>query len=576
MSELTNIHARAVKDLTTPTELPANPDALDQVKLVAGNFPAEYAGNEAMTVGVIKELAAQGREAELEDVIQQITEAENNSKEYVDNQLSLKAPQATTYTKAEVDTALSLKAPQATTYTKAEVDTTFAAYVGGRKAYTTLALAQAAQSSLPANTAIEVTNDPTTSNNGTYQWNGTTLTKSVYDPLTQAKNYTDDTVKNRTVLSGSANGTELAIFTDKNGRRTWIEVAADGGLTERTKEYVKDAVLVPVKDAVLVPVNSTNFSYAVTDKNGRVLSAIYKDGSVYPKQITAPTTTPDSNKQFKILAIGNSFTQDAFTYVPALLKEMGYVDFELVILSFSGSTLEQHVQFATNNTVQYDMEIYNTQTNKWSGTGEYTTTFKQAITYTNFDTIILQQQSARSHNYDTYQPHLNNLIRYIYDNIDYPTKLGWHGSPAQPDYGWVSTMTSAEFYAAQQQTFLNVLRDTPIEYVIPNGTAIQNARTTTLSTLGTGGSMTQDGLHLQEGIPCLVAAYAVTLKLLEVLKLKGSIFNSSIAPTDAWIATQNIQGQNGTSVGVNQDNLFIAQKCAIAAIKKPTEVSTIN
>ena len=448
---------------------------------------------------------------------------------------------------------------------QAKIDLQIATLPNGRKGYATLADAQAAQASLPANTVVEVTSDTTTANNGGYLWDGATLAKSTYDPLTQSKNYTDDTVKNRTVLSGSANGTELAIFTDKNGRRTWIEVAADGGLTERTKEYVKDAVLVPV--------NSTNFSYAVTDKNGRVLSAIYKDGSIYPKQITATT---DSNKQFKILAIGNSFTQDAFTYVPALLKEMGYVDFELVILSFSGSTLEQHVQFATNNTVQYDMEIYNTQTNKWSGTGEYTTTFKQAITYTNFDTIILQQQSARSYDYDTYQPHLNNLIRYIYDNIDYPTKLGWHGTPAQPDYGWVSTMTSAEFYAAQQQTFKNVLRDTPIEYVIPNGTAIQNARTTTLSTLGTGGSMTQDGLHLQEGIPCLVAAYAVTLKLLEVLKLKGSIFNSSIAPTDAWIAAQNIQGQNGTSVGVNQDNIFIAQKCAIAAIKNPTEVSTIN
>lgn len=111
------------------------------------------------------------------------------SNEYVDNQLSLKAPQSLTYTKIEVDSALSTKAPQATTYTKAEVDTTFAAYVGGRKAYTTLALAQAAQSSLPANTAIEVTNDG--ANNGTYQWNGTTLTKSAYDPLTQAKAYTD-------------------------------------------------------------------------------------------------------------------------------------------------------------------------------------------------------------------------------------------------------------------------------------------------------------------------------------------------------------------------------------------------
>lgn len=111
------------------------------------------------------------------------------SNEYVDNQLSLKAPQATTYTKIEVDNALSTKAPQSNTYTKAEVDTTFAAYVGGRKAYTTLALAQADQANLTANTAIEVTNDG--ANNGTYQWNGTTLTKSDYDPLTQAKNYTD-------------------------------------------------------------------------------------------------------------------------------------------------------------------------------------------------------------------------------------------------------------------------------------------------------------------------------------------------------------------------------------------------
>ena len=81
------------------------------------------------------------------------------------------------------------------TYTKAEVDATFTAYVGGRKAYTTLALAQADQANLPANTAIEVTNDTTSSNNGTYQWNGTTLTKSAYDPLTYSKTYTDDSLR---------------------------------------------------------------------------------------------------------------------------------------------------------------------------------------------------------------------------------------------------------------------------------------------------------------------------------------------------------------------------------------------
>jgi hypothetical protein len=94
-------------------------------------------------------------------------------------------------TKVELSAAVTPKA------NKADVDAALAAYVGGRKAYTTLALAQADQVNLPANTAIEVTNDG--ANNGTYQWNGTTLIKSAYDPLTQAKEYTDDSINVVTV-----------------------------------------------------------------------------------------------------------------------------------------------------------------------------------------------------------------------------------------------------------------------------------------------------------------------------------------------------------------------------------------
>ena len=59
--------------------------------------------------------------------------------------------------------------------------------IAGHAFYKTLAIAQAAQATLPANSIVEVTNDSTAANNGTYQWNGTTLTKSAYDPLTQAK-----------------------------------------------------------------------------------------------------------------------------------------------------------------------------------------------------------------------------------------------------------------------------------------------------------------------------------------------------------------------------------------------------
>ncbi|MCE1272432.1 MAG: glycoside hydrolase [Acinetobacter sp.] len=164
-------------------------------------------GRQVYTLASVPQINTMTREEVDAALSLKAPQATTYTKVEVDNALSLKAPQATTYTKIEVDNALSTKAPQSSTYTKTEVDTTFAAYVGGRKAYTTLALAQAAQSSLPANTAIEVTNDG--ANNGTYQWNGTTLTKSAYDPLTQAKGYTDTstaTLKENFIVEQSNEG----------------------------------------------------------------------------------------------------------------------------------------------------------------------------------------------------------------------------------------------------------------------------------------------------------------------------------------------------------------------------------
>ena len=153
------------------------------------------------------------------------------TREEIDTAVASRAPQATTYTKTEVDLALSLKASQSNTYTKAGVDTTFAAYVGGRKAYTTLALAQAAQSSLPANTAIEVTNDG--ANNGTYQWNGTTLTKSVYDPLTQAKSYADaNSMFKPKTYATAVDCNDLTAY----GTHTFLNSTAWNGSTNRPEQ----------------------------------------------------------------------------------------------------------------------------------------------------------------------------------------------------------------------------------------------------------------------------------------------------------------------------------------------------
>lgn len=55
---------------------------------------------------------------------------------------------------------------------------------GGKKAYTTYALMEADKLNIPPNSSIDVTND-TPSNNGSYSFNGTVFTKSVYDAKTE-------------------------------------------------------------------------------------------------------------------------------------------------------------------------------------------------------------------------------------------------------------------------------------------------------------------------------------------------------------------------------------------------------
>lgn len=110
---------------------------------------------------------------------------------------------------------------------------------GGHLGYATLALATAASTGLPANTVVEVTNDSTTANNGLYLWNGTTLTKSTYDPLTQAQAYSDSnlvtakTYTNDTALdlSNTRNLIIDSFFKDADNSGTWLGRLRSSGLT---------------------------------------------------------------------------------------------------------------------------------------------------------------------------------------------------------------------------------------------------------------------------------------------------------------------------------------------------------
>lgn len=147
---------------------------------------------------------------------------------------------------------------------------------GGHLGYATLALAQAAQSSLPANTIVEITNDG--ANNGTYQWDGTTLTKSAYDPLTQAKSYTDDKIAlipieqinldDYSFVIKDKNGfPAVGVLLDKNGKPSiYMLNSIFDGLVDRISTKVTSEIAL----AGVSYRKSPDGSFFIVDKNDRL------------------------------------------------------------------------------------------------------------------------------------------------------------------------------------------------------------------------------------------------------------------------------------------------------------------
>lgn len=197
--------------------------------------------------------------------------------------------------KIDTDAAFATKADKATTlagygiadtYTKSQVDASITAVSGGHKAYQTLA--QAAQATLPVSSIVEITNDG--ANNGTYQWNGTTLTKSAYDPLTQAKadattkanaaevnakNYTDSKTPTNHISKGPVFG-----ITDTSGNSI-LNLDEKGNLKAPAIHDAKGVISseLQAKESI------SPYAYSIADQNGNPILKIRNDGTLVVESV---------------------------------------------------------------------------------------------------------------------------------------------------------------------------------------------------------------------------------------------------------------------------------------------------
>lgn len=106
-----------------------------------------------------------------------------------------------------------------------------------------------------------------------------------------------------------------------------------------------------------------------------------------------------------ILAIGNSFSNDATRYLHQIAKAAGE-DLTVVNLYIGGCSLFTHFK-----NMCADAKAYTLQFNGES-TG-FNVSIKEALLNREWDVVTMQQASTYSINYDTYQPYLNELSAYV-------------------------------------------------------------------------------------------------------------------------------------------------------------------
>ena len=293
----------------------------------------------------------------------------------------------------------------------------------------------------------------------------------------------------------------------------------------------------------------------------------------------------------KLLSIGNSYSADALSYVPFILENMGVdANIQIGLLIMGGGTLTNHVDNFENQIPNYLYFIYEGG-GSWQYRGQQTIQF--ALDDYEWDNILLQQVSYAAPNWSSYQPSLDTLIGQISNYLDYDVQFGWYmvqsrpsirdNGPNYPDETIISRYSNIALNSQR------VLNETACNFVVPVGTAIQNARTVpAIKALGdyannientSGlGYLDKDGTHLQEGLPCQIAAYTFVLSILEQYGgLEAySIIGESTRVTPEWMVGKNIPGINGTPVGSNDMNCLIGQQSAVEAFNNPFQITDMN
>lgn len=295
--------------------------------------------------------------------------------------------------------------------------------------------------------------------------------------------------------------------------------------------------------------------------------------TIYYKDVQVDVARHVVTDTLRVLSIGNSFSLDALSYVPFIMKAVApEVYLKIGVMYIGAGSLEDFNNALDTNGFRYYWS-YGAQ--PWDE--RVNVSMAEIIDSQPWDVITLQQMSSLSRDYSTYQPYLNQIIAWLDSHDSNGHERGWLITPSYPDGldRLAPDTTSVQMFERIVESVQCVQRDTGIELLLPCGTAIQNARTTPLDSLGNFGHLFEY-LHLQDGIPCLIEAYAATAALLARFGLSDRVWTDTTWVDQQWLSAKNVQEINGAPVGMSEENRAIAKQCAIKAIENPLSITVIE
>ena len=278
-----------------------------------------------------------------------------------------------------------------------------------------------------------------------------------------------------------------------------------------------------------------------------------------PETKPAPTEPAEEAKVLKVLTLGHSLTVDACHMLNLVANAEGYESMLIGTLYYSGCPLYKHVEFLTKDEPAYN--LYLSSTDKATVTPVITdgVTMKYALTFDYWDVIVMQGGGFEIAESDTFTDgNIQKIQEYVNQyKADWAT-FAWHMPWAFPvDTDLQNTQSTGtvhknyEKYGHDRSNFFSamtkcvgdhIMTDETFEFLIPSGTAIENA----LSSYLTEKDMHRDYGHASD-FGRLIAAYTWYCKLtgieqLEEIKLDKvpkQFFKSIPAGTPDWVLTDH-------------------------------------